>query len=147
MNGKAKNLFVLAVIVFIILAGCTKEEKKIWTAKEVKEDWVTGENGSYFKSLDPGDVLIVEDIIENITPRYNPFQNYSVTYISFKSGGYPFTFEGNLSGDFKVGDRVIITLHIIGVEKNGYEMEGFAESWDAENEKPKPIDRDAIKHA
>ncbi|HEC76053.1 MAG TPA: hypothetical protein ENI33_02195 [Thermoplasmatales archaeon] len=147
IREKIGKLFVVAVVVFIISSGCVKEEKKIWTAKEVKDDWVMGENASYFKSLDSGDILIVEDVIENITPRYNPIANYSVTYINFKSGGYPFTFEGNLSQDFKVGDKVIITLHIIEVEKNGYKMESFAESWDAENEKPKPIDRDAIKHA
>ncbi|UCE36579.1 MAG: hypothetical protein JSW00_13825 [Thermoplasmata archaeon] len=129
-------------------------------------------NGKYildFISLEPGDTLRVEDEIIFIASGYDESDYEIATRIWFKSEhegedtefwyayssredkyyyhNYDFTFKGNLTDDFKVGDDVVITLHVIDVIWNGYDSEFFEEMWNKENETPQNLPRTCIKKA
>jgi len=148
-NGKMKRVgTALLVGTVIILSGClagNQEKMATWTVKEVWDDYMRENGTSYFVSLEPGDIVTIKDIISKISSKYDPHYMDNITYIGFKSGGAPFLFEGDLTGDYQVGDEVVITLQVIEIEVDGRTDEFFKEMWDGRDVKPVPAS--AITHA
>jgi DNA-directed RNA polymerase subunit beta' len=130
------------------------------------------EHDGQFETLDPGDTLIIEDeIIFIASERYYDWDTDSyetLTYVYFKSAhqgdtsddwyyyywydddyyyyDYDLTFQGDITDDFKIGDQVKVTLHIISIDWEDYtgqsssykdyegrDIEYFDEMWDGKN--------------
>ena len=140
-----KKIAVAAAIVAIfMLLGCVGTKTYTMNMNEVLKDMVTNTNTtqhtyySGFKTLNKGDTLIIKDSIFNMT--YN--QRYNATLVLFssnKSNGL--IFAGDITNDFKDGEKVKVTLHIIE-DKFDYtyqgqtwkiDMEYYKEGWDMQN--------------
>jgi len=78
------------------------------TAKQIGEDYDT--TNWNFKSYDAGDTVLIKDEIKNITY----LDATKVTIITFegKNWDIPFRFKGDLTGEYKKGDTVLIILKV-----------------------------------
>ena len=89
----------------------------------------------FYKSLNAGDTIIIQDNISNLS--YDEILN--TTSVSFEWNEYGATesldllFEGNITSQYIIGDRVNITVTLIRVELTyegvNYDLEIFAENW------------------
>jgi hypothetical protein len=125
---------------------------EFWTDYDQSLDNDTLTATTYLKSFDDGDTVVIEDQLQNLT--YNATQD--MTIIQFSS--YPqrgLTIEGDITGDFQVGDTVTLTSEIINATFT-YDFQGenwtihyetFAGGWDTETNQQAPFPRDAIQHA
>ena len=160
--NKILSLIVIAFLVTVLFfCGCTNQNKKNNTIKTVNMNaqemmndmsFSTAASGGVwkwildYKSLKEGDTLILTDKIYNIT--YTNFL-YNATTISFYTGNYTrmginaseavFLFEGNITGDYHIGDYVKITLtvkHFLytnDTSKLSLDMDVFEEGWNQES--------------
>ena len=148
---------LIVIISIIILASLSffgfNENKKtvIMNYQQYKDDirYSVG-YGLGFESLEPGDTLEIEDEIRYIASEFDSYNQEWVTYIWFNSthhgetvdnwrklyywddedysySNYDLTFKGNLTNLYKIGDKVIVTLHIVEIKWYGYEIEYFEE--------------------
>ncbi|MCD6171395.1 MAG: hypothetical protein J7J36_03135 [Thermoplasmata archaeon] len=148
-----KVVMAIAISAIFILAGCV--EKKAEKAKtltmnmngfikftqndtERNMDNATYTYSEKLKSLDKGDILIIEDTIKNMT--YNA--QYNATLVNFSSNGSArLPFKGDLKNKFQSGEKVKINLHIIeDIFTTPYQghtwnidVESFEELWDSQN--------------
>lgn len=126
---------IVAIGLVVLLSGCienndskdkggsTEAKTVTMNAQEFGEDMGFEQPSetvfkTYFKSLDDGDTLIFQDLISDIT--YD--ETTDITTIEFEysqgegEGTYTstneFIFDGNLTGDYSVGDEVRITVTI-----------------------------------
>ena len=153
-----KKVGIVAIAGIFLLLGCVgNNTAKTFTMSmdEVLQDMKYSVNGSdvymNFKTLDPGDVLIIKDKIYNMS--YNPERNATViVFESNETSGYLF-FSGDLTSELHNGENVKVKLHIIGnVEFTqnyygyvyNYHMEYYKESWDAKNHTLKYLPSDTI---
>lgn len=108
----------------------------------------------YFQSLDKGDTLIIQDTINTIS--YNATRGYtSIEFISYPGDTFPI--EGDITDEFRGGDTVEITVHIIDVSFNEdhpttgetwtFNIETFEEEWDSVNKTYKLLPAEYIQHA
>jgi len=108
----------------------------------------------YFQSLSKGDTLKIRDTINAI--NYNETRGYtSIEFISYPADTFPI--EGDITNEFRGGDTVEITVHIIDVsftqnhpstgETWTFNIETFEEEWDAENKTYKLLPAEYIQHA
>jgi hypothetical protein len=121
-----------------------------------------------FISLDPGDTLKINDKIVYIdsviesgeTVTYIWFETnhkgediedwveYEPSYGAYYYNNYDITFEGDLTDKYKIGDEVVVTLHIIEIEYNSRIMEYFEEMWDDQYSEPQyQIPSSCLDHA
>jgi len=151
-----RKVVVLAIFFVAILVGCVEKEGKVYTmniyqlVEDVENERINETHYIYvgFKTLKPGDTLVIEDEIA----EKREAENYSLILMtSMPEAG--FYFETTLP-DFQQGDKIRITLH---VEKDIYqqfdgqytwtiEREVFKEGWDFETHTPKPFPPDTIEH-
>ncbi|MEM2935394.1 MAG: hypothetical protein QXF32_03425 [Candidatus Thermoplasmatota archaeon] len=147
-----KKIIVLLISAFLI-SGCVERKTIRMNMNELINDAekeVYNESLYYYygyKSLEEGDILIIEDNISGKMSQEN------VTFISFVSSPeYGIYFDSNLT-DLKEGDHVEIKLHIkkdnfkkaINSSIWTYELEVFEEGWDFEQHTPIPISASSIK--
>ncbi len=135
MKKEIKEILLIAIVISI---GCVSKGKVItMTMKELQNDIEIGENYSCFKSLQPGDILKIKDEIALIEAM--DWNNKTITFITLKSWpNNTVPFEGNLTHEYEIGNKIVITLHIIEIEKNGRKIEFFKEMWDGKNLIPLP---------
>jgi len=104
---------------------------------------------SGFKTLDDGDILIIEDKIWNMT--YN--SQYDATMVLFSSNNSQgLSFAGDITNKFHDGENVKVKLHIIE-DKFDYiyqgqtwkmDVEYYKEGWDMTNHTPKHLPASVI---
>jgi hypothetical protein len=151
-----KGIIVLSILllgIVIFLSGCTENdggltEPKTVTmiAQEFGDDMQFEMSGTtmktYYNSLNDGDTLIFQDTIDKIS--YD--ETTEITTIEFEysqddgDGTYTskaqFIFEGDLTGDYSIGDEVQITVTIkrvtITMEGMTLDMELYEEYWISE---------------
>ncbi|RLF47027.1 MAG: hypothetical protein DRN29_03610 [Thermoplasmata archaeon] len=150
-----KLVAIGAVAVLAILAGCAEKGTTVtMSLKELNDDFDYELNNatfyyhSFFKSLDPGDTLIIKDEIaeKRVSGNYT-----LLLFTSLPNGGL--YFDGNLT-DFNAGDSIEVTVHIekdIFERQNAgqtwtFEMEVLKEGWDFEQHTTKALPPDTIKH-
>jgi hypothetical protein len=147
-------LLILASVYFLVLAPQEEGDNYVetMTMDELLNDYEFDENGIKFRSLSPGETLIIEDQIIDIGSEYDYYTDEVVTYIQFKSTAGKRTnsfwkglyngdfsdrvdlgFQSDLTDDFKIGDDIVVTLHVINVDYYGYHFELFKEMWDGES--------------
>jgi len=135
---------VVAIASIFMLLGCVGSKTYTMSMNEVLQDRETKTNStqytyySGFKTLNDGDTLIIKDTIWNMT--YNAQYNATlVLFSSNKSEGL--IFSGNITNDFKDGEKVKVMLHIIE-DKFDYSYHGqtwkidfeyYKEGWDMTN--------------
>jgi hypothetical protein len=137
-TSKSKFIFggVIVIIIIIILASyfllvIPKEDegnKYTMSFQELIDDMEDPNDFSDFKTLEPGDTVIVEDTISDID--YDGAKT-QITFESYDAG--EFVFLGDLTDEYDYGDKIRITLHIIVIEYDGKEFEFFKEMWDGES--------------
>ncbi len=131
-------LIVVVIIIFAIYPGLIPRD--YITYKEFLEDYEAynsmGNPGHYregeynFKSYDGGDTIYIKDELTKVEEAYRSSYG-TITHVWFESEGNEgsyingICFDGPLADDFKSGDEVIITLHII--EDDGDEL---IKEWD-----------------
>jgi hypothetical protein len=102
--------------------------------------------------LDPGDTVIIKDIIHNMS--YRASDNYTLIECnSLLNQPSPFPIKGDITDEFRVGDKIMLTLTIIEVittremynEQWTWKIETIAESWDYLNNTIKPISQSYIQ--
>ncbi|MBU4256348.1 MAG: hypothetical protein L6265_11170, partial [Thermoplasmatales archaeon] len=81
------------------------------TAEQIGEDYDT--TNWNFKSYNAGDTVLIKDEIKNIT-YFNITNTTKLTIIVFegKNWDIPFLFKGDLTGEYKKGDTVLIILKV-----------------------------------
>ena len=154
-----KKAGVVAIVLIFLFVGCIGSKNKANTVtmdmNEVMHDMeMKIDNSSHyyyngFKSLNPGDILIIKDEIENLS--YSP--QYNATMIIFYSNNSRgLFFEGDLENKFHIGDSVKIKLHIIE-DKFEYPYQGvmwtidferYKEGWNSESHMPKLLPENVI---
>ncbi len=101
---------------------------------ETKTYWV------WLSTLNDGDTLIIRDIINNIS--YLKSDNFTLIECKSLLGTpSPFVIQGDITSDFRIGDKFELTVHIINItttrEINGeiwqWHMETIEEGWDTAN--------------
>ena len=150
-----KKLVVLLAAA-LALAGCIGKEANAvhMTISELMQDsekYVDNETLFYhygYKSLKPGDILVIE---ENISSKQSS-ENF--TFLSFASDPSVGMYFGANLTDFNVGDRVKMTFHVVedtfekisGMQKWTYDLEVFEEGWDFQQHAPIPFPSSVIEH-
>lgn len=158
---------VVVLVLLVILAsaflfmgpdednGDTKTQTQKMDMQGLMDDMVETDDSIHFKSLEPGDKVIIEDEIVYIATKFQFSTFETETYIWFESthqgesvydwrdydpylGGYTYhdydlTFDGDLSYEYGKGDNVQITLHVIEITYDGVKSEYFDEMWDGED--------------
>ncbi len=147
-----KKIIILLVTSFLIF-GCVERKTIKMSMNELindSEKKVYNESFYYYygyKSLEEGDILIIDDNISGIILQEN------TTFISFESSPeYGIYFNANLT-DLKEGEHVEVELHIkkdrfkkaINNTIWEYDLEVFEEGWDFSQHSPLPISASAIK--
>lgn len=147
-----KKIIILLISAFLVF-GCVERRTIRMSLNELindSEKIVYNESLYYYygyKSLEEGDILIIED---NISGKVS-YEN--ITFISFVSfPEYGIYFDSNLT-DLKEGDHVEIKLHIkkdhfkkvINSSIWTYELEVFEEGWDFEQHTSIPFSASSIK--
>jgi hypothetical protein len=168
MKGKSgdnmKKICVIMVFLLILFSflssGCISEEKEsskessnnddelngnYTTMHEFLDDMIEVDDGHVFKSYGEGDEVEIIDIIIQI--EYH--SDDDVTSLLFKSQeSKPLAtfFKGDLTSNFEVNDKIIITFHIIKIDMgNGNYMEFPEEAYNSESNETEPSDSDCIK--
>jgi hypothetical protein len=116
------------------------------------EDNITRKYTSGFDSLKHGDVLIILDVLDNITYLFDEYQ----TKVKFTSSNQLISIEGDITNEFSKGDLVKVTLHIIRVlfskedpytgEFWTFELETFEEGWNSDSDTIIPLPNSVISH-
>lgn len=112
-------------------------------------------------SLDPGDTVIINDTIDNITYNASSPKNRTLVTFSTVNSSDPLqgglAFQGNITDTFHAGDAVTITAHIANVTflythpstratwTIHYEL--FREQWNNATNETVPLPQRCIKHA
>jgi ABC-type transport system involved in multi-copper enzyme maturation permease subunit len=161
-----RSKWIIAMIVIFVLltiaasylaAGQEIGSTKIPYAGLMVISGVDDEGKADLKNLEPGDALIIQDKALYIVSEYNIVLGMDVTYVWFNSTHFlesesdwynssssqyikfDVVIEGNVTGNYGVGDQMDITLHIIEVDSQFMKGEFFEEAWDSENEMPKVV--------
>lgn len=119
---------IVALAVLLILPNAPKNgnggggKTYTMTFMEMVYDWDYSTYG--FKSMQPGDTLIIKDTIRRIAAYYGN------TYIEFVGGTV--AIRGDITSSYSTYDRVSITLTIITITDSysGYQYEWFKEDLD-----------------
>ena len=153
-------VFLLVLWILVITTGCLEGGNKSMTmnAGEFWNDHSYSENNktrvykTYLVSLDAGDTVIIKDIIHNMS--YRASENFTLIECnSLLNQPSPFPIKGDITNEFKVGDKIMITLTIIDVtttkemydETWTWEMETINERWDNLNNTIIPIPQKYIQ--
>jgi len=152
-----KSIIIIGIVVLalaLVLTGCTDNKNDNGSSsqpktvtmnaqefgEDMKVEWLQTGMKTYFNSLDEGDTLIFQDEIDEIS--YD--QTTDITTIEFEysqeEGTYTsssqFMFDGNLTGDYSVGDEVKITVTIkhvtVTIQGMNLDMEIYEEYWVSE---------------
>ena len=154
-------IFIIAIFAALFLGG---EENKTVTmsVSELEDDLVTDSREDYqgydyyytmeYKSLDPGDTLLLRDEITDIS--YDYYDDETYIELDWEASFY---FEGDLTYNYDVYDTVIIEFHIIHVSFDEdiygytYHFEGEVprEQWDSDDNEysDDPLPQSIIRHA
>jgi len=152
-------LFISFLLFTVVFTGCFEEENKgsngksnkiIWTAQELTNDLDFKLSGSTlisnYKSLDDGDSIIINDVIDRI--YYDPVLDETSVSFNFEQTSSGLTalspnFIGDLTNLYKAGDTVKISVTIKHVtfsktnETTGityqYDLDTFEKSWEDED--------------
>ena len=153
-------IILLMLQFLVVMNGCLNSENsnrvtmnawEFWNNHTFSEDNETLIYRSMLESLDTGDILIIKDIINNIS--YRSIENYSLIECKSLLGQpSPFPIEGDITNEFMIGDRIMLTLTIINVNTTRqmygqtwiWEMETIQERWDSLNNSIVPIPRHYI---
>ncbi|UCH89294.1 MAG: hypothetical protein JSV49_01210, partial [Thermoplasmata archaeon] len=147
-------IIIIAAALFFLVMGPEDDDDKGKTVKmnmaDLENDLVIDDTGVNFKSLEPGDTLVIEDEITYIAS--DDYWGETVTYIWFESAhegesendwrevsygevyyeDYDLTFQGDLTDDYQEGDLVKVTLHVVDltdIEHSGdYKPDGYSGS-------------------
>ena len=144
--------FALLLVVFLLFGCAEKRVVRMSMSGLINDSEKKIYNESFYyyygyKSLEEGDILIIDDKISGKISQEN------VTFISFASSpGYGIYFNVN-PADFKEGEHVEVKLHIkkdnfkkaINSRIWSYDLEVFEEGWDFVQHSPVPIAASAIK--
>jgi ABC-type transport system involved in multi-copper enzyme maturation permease subunit len=113
-------------------------------------------------NLEDGDALIIQDQVKYIVSEYNVFLGMNATYVWFNSTHFlenandwynssssqyikfDVAIEGNVTGDYSIGDQMDITLHILEIDSLFIKGEFFKEAWDEENGIPKVLPNEGL---
>lgn len=153
-------IFLVALQGIMITSGCLEGDNKsvtmtvgeFWNDHSFSEDNKTKIYKTFLVSLDAGDTVIIKDIIHNMS--YKASGNYTLIECnSLLNQPSPFPIQGDITDEFKVGDKIMLTLTIIDVsitremynETWAWEMETIDESWDSLNKTIKPIPQTCIQ--
>jgi hypothetical protein len=153
-------LILLMLQFFAIMTGCldsknndivTMNAREFWNDHTFSEDNETLIYQTILKSLDTGDTLIIKDIINNMT--YRAIENYTLIECKSLLGQpAPFPIKGDITDEYWIGDKIMLTLTIITVTTTRqmygetwiWEMETIRERWDSNNNSIAPIPRQYI---
>ena len=125
---------------------------EFWNDHSYSENNKTRVYKTYLVSLDAGDTVIIKDIIHNMS--YRASENFTLIECnSLLNQPSPFPIKGDITNEFKVGDKIMITLTIIDVtttkemydETWTWEMETINERWDNINNTIIPIPQKYIQ--
>lgn len=141
---------IIIVISLTLLAGCTEQKQDenepiIMSVKQLSEqirgteDNVTHAYSVVFKTLQPGDVLILKDIIADKQYSEGTVIGNATLLLFSSDPKNGFYFQGDLI-DFMINDSVEITLHIsrdvfqkaVGETNWTFDVELFTEGWNFE---------------
>lgn len=153
-------VFLLALHILVIISGClengnrsvTMNAWEFWNDHSYSEDNKTRIYKTFLVSLDEGDTVIIKDIIHNMS--YRASENYTLIECnSLLNQPSPFPIKGDITDEFKVGDKIMLTLTIIDVaipremynETWIWEMETISEGWDSLNNTIQPIPQSYIQ--
>lgn len=153
-------IFLLALQSILITSGCleggnrsvTMTAREFWNDHSFSEDNKTKVYKTFLVSLDAGDTVIIKDIIHNMSYRVS--DNYTLIECnSLLNQPSPFPIKGDITDEFKVGDKIMLTLTIIEAtttremynEEWTWKMETINESWDNLNKTIKPIPQNYIQ--
>lgn len=154
-------IFVIMTIASSYLAGRQAESPKAMPYSAFKESYqsiitvsmVEGERID-LPGLEPGDTIIIRDRLAYIASQQNLSINMTVTYVWFNSShlgedeshwynpslsrytNFDLIIEGDLTGNYSIGDRMDITLHVIEADSDTIKGEFLEEMWDDENDVP-----------
>lgn len=146
----------------MLFLGCIEKGSFVkMTMHEFWEDWENDYRGdkfiANFKSLNDGDVVIIEDEIYKMKYVNDSSALYpNMTYLYCKSdASTPLYVEGDLTKKFREGDKIKIKLHImkevytkkVGDKTVTFEMEVWREGWDEKNLMIAPIPQSCISLA
>jgi len=155
---KKKVFVVIPIAAMLILTGCIGKKATgktvVMSLKELSEDFnytmnqTTFHYVAFFKSLDPGDTVIIKD---NISEKRVSGNMTLLLLSSLPDGG--FYFDANLT-NFNEGDEIEIELHIGSdsfTQQNGQQIwtidtEVLEEGWDFDRHTTKPLPADTVKH-
>jgi len=162
MTRYHKIAALLCLFVLLWSTGCVEngdKKENIVTFGELVNDYDRGTNEEtntiheYFSTFDDGDTIIIKDTINDIIYREES-NDTGIEFISYL--GERFSIKGNITNEFKKGEIVEITLHIIAVnytKKNTdteeiwtFNREIFQEGWDTKNNTLIPIPQEYIHH-
>lgn len=153
------RLITISIISLLVLVGCTEQKQDenqpfVMSMKQLSEeiretqDNITRTYYTLFKTLEPGDELVLKD---TIAEKQYYEDNATLLLFSSKPGGGLY-FQGDLI-DFMVNDSVEITLHIsrdvfqktVGDTKWTFDIEIFSEGWDFQTHNPMALPTNTIK--
>lgn len=152
-------LIVICQFIVILNCGCLESNESvtmIMTMEELIDSYnlsIDNDTKTYsylLENLNDGDTLYIRDTLNTIT--YNEYNNYTLIYFESITSP-PFTIDGDITGDFRVGDSIELRLHILYVnftqQMNGetwiVKLETFQEGWNAENMTSTPIPQKYIR--
>ena len=153
-------IVLLALESTLIISGCLESDNKsitmtareFWNDNSFSEDNKTRIYKTFLVSLDAGDTVIIKDIIHNMS--YRTSDNYTLIECnSLLNQPSPFPIKGDITDEFKVGDKIMLTLTIIEVTTTRemydeiwtWKIETIKESWDNVNKTIKPIPQTYIQ--
>jgi ABC-type transport system involved in multi-copper enzyme maturation permease subunit len=123
---------------------------------------VDDEGNIDLKSLESGDALVIQDEVKYIVSEYNVLLGMNATYVWFNSTHFledtndwynssssqyikfDVVIEGNVTGDYSIGDMMDITLHVMEIDSLFMKGEFFEEAWDGENGIPKVLPNEGL---
>ncbi len=166
-----RNKWVLSLIVIFVLltivasylaAGQELGPTKMPYAGLMLISEVDDEGNIDLKNLEPGDVLIIQDEVIYRVSEYNVVLGMNATYVWFNSTHFlenandwynssssqyikfDVVIEGNVTGNYSMGDQMDITLHVVEIDSQFMKGEFFKEAWDSENEIPKVLPNEGL---
>jgi hypothetical protein len=153
-------IFLLVLQMLVITSGCLEGQNKsvtmnaweFWNDHSYSENNKTRIYKTFLVSVDAGDTVIIKDIIHNMS--YRASEDYTLIECnSLLNQPSPFPIQGDITNEFTVGDKIMLTLTIIDVtiakemynETWAWEMETIAEGWDNLNNTIKSIPQKYIQ--
>jgi len=153
-------VFLLVLQILVLTSGCLEGDNKsvtmdvweFWNDHSYSENNKTRVYKTFFVSLDAGDTVIIKDIIHNMS--YRASENYTLIECnSLLNQPSPFPIKGDITDEFKTGDKIMLTLTVIDVTTTRemynetwiWEMETIHERWDSLNNTIKPIPPNYVK--